>query len=231
MSKKILIALFLFAINTSVFSAYEEIECTSDSVFSEYSCGQCFTWGEKKVWDKIWLLSDLWINNTTFKKILYKEEQNDPKMINLNPSNVSWSQTPSSDWFWEYTNELEELYSEDEAWYVLEWGKQVTWLKSALGFAYSLDKNYASVWENIWLLVFPIATHNILENWEITIDNEVHNECVLFKSGEASLDKAPAVVDKQPKKLPETGPDQIALILLLALILGFLIFKFRTKNS
>ena len=226
-----LVWLSLLAVTTPVFSAYEEIECTSDSVFSEYSCGQCFTWGDKKVWDNIWLLSDLWINNTPLKKVLYKEEQMDPEMINLNSSNTIWSQTPSSEWFWEFSEELEELYSEDEAWYILEWGQQVTWLKSALGFAYSLDKNTAEVWENIWLLVFPIATHNILEDWEITIDTETHNECVLFKSGEASLDETPVVVTEEPKKLPETGPAQFALLLLLALSLGFWILKFRTKNS
>jgi hypothetical protein len=37
------------------------------------------------------------MNLTDTSKILYKEEQIDPEMINLDSSNVSWSQTPSSE--------------------------------------------------------------------------------------------------------------------------------------
>jgi hypothetical protein len=59
-------------------------------------------------------LKDDWINATDVKRLLYKEEQKMPSLVSLDEENVAWSQTPSSDGFWEYTPELELLYSEDE---------------------------------------------------------------------------------------------------------------------
>ncbi|MBT3853679.1 hypothetical protein HOF65_07070 [bacterium] len=43
MTKKLLAILSLLVVSTSSLSAYEEIECSTDTVFSEYSCNQCFT--------------------------------------------------------------------------------------------------------------------------------------------------------------------------------------------
>jgi hypothetical protein len=37
-----------------------------------------------------------------------------PVMINLNPSNVTWTQQPSEEGFWEYTTEFNNLYSEED---------------------------------------------------------------------------------------------------------------------
>jgi hypothetical protein len=54
------------------------------------------------------------MNATDVIKILYKEEQIEPEMINLNSDNVVWSQMPSSDNFWEYTDEFNTLYSDVE---------------------------------------------------------------------------------------------------------------------
>jgi hypothetical protein len=54
------------------------------------------------------------MNVTDIDKIVYKEEQLDPEMLNLDPSNVTWTQTPSSENFWKYTDEFNALYSEDQ---------------------------------------------------------------------------------------------------------------------
>jgi hypothetical protein len=35
-------------------------------------------------------------------------------MVNLSPTNVTWTQVPDSNNFWEYTDELNNLYSEDD---------------------------------------------------------------------------------------------------------------------
>ncbi|MDP2395951.1 MAG: hypothetical protein Q8S84_04250 [bacterium] len=59
------------------------------------------------------------MNVTDVSKILYKEEQKDPYMVNLSPTNVTWTQTPNSDKFWEYTDELNALYSEKDFGYIL----------------------------------------------------------------------------------------------------------------
>jgi hypothetical protein len=67
-----------------------------------------------------------------------------PQMINLNPSQVTWSQEPSGEAFWEYTDEFNSLYVEDQEGYVINAGDRVTWLKSKLGYAYKLEKNQAA---------------------------------------------------------------------------------------
>jgi len=54
------------------------------------------------------------MNVTEVQKIVYKEEQVDPEMINLDSSNVTWTQTPDSENFWEYTDEFNALYSDTE---------------------------------------------------------------------------------------------------------------------
>lgn len=224
MFKKILVISSLALIASPSFAAYEEIECSVDTVFTENSCNQCFDWGKKVQWDNLGLLSDLWSNVSDVAKILYKEEQVDPEMINLDSTNVSWSQT-TTEGFWEYTDEFNALYSDTEEWYVLNAWNNVTWIKSWLASAYTLDKNTAPDDSNIGLLVYPISTHNILADGEITIDNTEHKECVLFKSGEAS-----EVVVEEPKKLPETGPAEYMLLAILAMILGFGFLQFKARD-
>lgn len=226
MAKKLLVLISLLSLVAPSYAAYEEIECSTDVVFSENSCNQCFDWGSKLQGDHLGLLSDLWMNVTDISKILYKEEQLDPQMINLDTNNVLWTQTPDSENFWEYTDEFNELYSDFEEGYVLEAGKSVTWIKSALSHAFKLEQNTAETGTNIGLLVYPITTHNILADGEITIDNSEHRECVLFKSAEA----AGEVVTEEPEKLPETGPAEFLLLAIIAMILGFGILQLRSRS-
>jgi hypothetical protein len=96
--------------------------------------------------------------------ILYKEVQNDPSMINLSPESVQWSQLPSSQGFWENTLEFDNLYSQSEDGYILESGKEITWIKSKTGYAYQLTDNSTLVNTNIGLLKFNIKTHEIDES-------------------------------------------------------------------
>ena len=219
----------------SVSAAYEEVQCSTQGVFSDNSCSQCFIGWAKSVGENIGLLTDDWINDTDVKKIIYKEEQEMPQMISL--GGTSWSQTPGADNFWEYTAELNSLYSETEDGYVLEPGDRVTWLASKLGSAYTLDNTSAAGGENTGLLVYKIATHDILEDGDITVDSKEHRECVVFTSNAAAAPAAPTI-DKTPvetvtttttpKALPETGAEHI-ILLLAALILGFGFFFLKQK--
>ena len=209
--------------------AYEEVQCTSNPIFSANTCNQCFKGEARAEGDNIGLMSDDWINGTNLKQILYKEEQKYPFMINLSEGLVSWSQTPSSEGFWEYTQEFEDKLDAKEEWYVLAPQEKVTWLKSKLGYAFSLDKNQAPLGDPIGLLIYPIKPHNIMESWEITIEDTEHKECVLFTSGKKEV-SAPPVVEK-PKQLPKTWPEEGIFIALLALALlaWFWISKFTKK--
>ncbi len=224
MFRKFLSVALLLVISTFnvAYSADQEIECSSDPVFSENSCTQCFDWGEKAEWAYIWLLSDVWENTSNNPKVIYTEQQEMPVMYNLDESNVSWSQTPSSEDFWTYTEEFESLYSDEQLGYVLEPGMSVKWLESNLSYAYSLDENNATQGENIWLLVYSILSHNILDSGEVSTNSEPHNECVLYKSWDENEE-----MPETPTDLPQTGPAEFLLLLVLAMILGFWIVRFR----
>ncbi len=230
MVKKVLVSSLIASMFLSSISFvnawYEEIDCSTDPVFSEYSCNQCFDWWEKWQNSYIWNLDDVWKNFSTVDQVMYKELQSFPEMMNLNTSKVSWEQTPSSEWFWSYTEEFNALYDEDKAWYVLKAGNEVTWLKSKLGSAYHLARNEASKSSNIGLLVFSITSNNILEDGEISVDDWVHKECVLYKSGDEKV-----VKKEKPKELPKTWPEQFFLLLILAMILAFAVLRFRKTES
>ncbi|MFC1797770.1 hypothetical protein ACFLY2_00885 [Patescibacteria group bacterium] len=47
MFKKLLVMISLLVIATPSLYAYEEVECSTDAVFSENTCNQCFTGGNK----------------------------------------------------------------------------------------------------------------------------------------------------------------------------------------
>ena len=227
MIKKIIWVLLISTlINTSFVSAYNEIDCSSDIVFESYSCGQCFEWGSKIKWDYIWLLIDDWINPTDQNQILYKEEQKMPEMVNLDPSNVAWSQTPSTEWFWEYSDEFDALYSEDNLWYILNAWSRITWLQSKMGYAYKLDNNSATNNANIGLLIYPISTHTIQADWTPSMDDNEHIECVLFKSAWASE----IVIPETPERLPDTWPTEYILLLIIAMLLWFGFMRMSSRS-
>ena len=222
--KMIASSIILTATASFAFAETVEIECSTDPVFAEYSCNQCFDGGAKWQGEYIWLMTDVWVNTSANQKLLYKEIQKMPEMHNLNTAKVQWSQVPSATDFWEYTEDLEALYSTEHDGYVLEPSQSVTWLKSKLDAAYKLDKNDVEKGWNIWLLVYSITSWNILDSGEVSTDFGEHNECVLYKSWDE-------VKTPTPTTLPQTGPAEFFLLLILAMVLGFGIVKFRNSNS
>ncbi|MCD5380289.1 hypothetical protein LR004_00010 [Candidatus Gracilibacteria bacterium] len=236
---KILTALSLLALSATGASAYDEVKCNTDATFAANSCDQCFTGGAKGEGDNLGFLKDEWVNSSQVDKMLYKEEQEMPKMINLNEGLVSWKSVPGTKGFWEYTADFNKLYQADEEGYVLAKGQKVVWLESKKGYAYSLEKNRVEAGKNIGMLVYALSTHNISENGNVNTDPNVHNECVLFTSGtpkpkvavNPGTKETPKVGAKTPaKKLPNTGPEHYILLMLLAMVLGFGIMKMR-KNA
>lgn len=228
MFKKIILAVLLSLLATNVNWAYTEVNCSSDSVFWQYSCNQCFDWEQIKTGDSISFLDDIWTNDTTNRKIMYKEEQVMPIMNVLN--GASFTKNPNDDSFWEYTPEFETLNDKDFDWYVLPAGKSVSWVKSSIGASYLVD----SVWEpstNAWILVFDIMAHNILASWEIVINNKSHKECVLYKAWETVI--APEIPAEIVEPTPEweqmtkvkTGPELYFLVLMISFLLWFVVMN------
>lgn len=222
-------AVLLWLTLQSVSAAYTEIQCSTDPVFAQNSCNQCFSWWEKGQWEAFGFINDVFINKTTNSKLIYKEEQTMPSMINLWWEKTSWSQTPSGwDAFWQYSKDFETYYSSGQEAYVIWWGKQVSRIESRDGFAYKLEKNTVAKWQNIGLLVFSVTSHDLV-NGEVSIDTIEHKECVLFKSGVPSQN--PVVTINEPvKRLPQTGPEHVLLVL-VALLLWLGLFGLKRKNS
>lgn len=211
-------------------AAYPEIDCSTDPVFSQNKCNQCFNWAEKWEWEAVWMLSDLYVNKTANPKLVYKEEQTMPFMLNLAWDKTSWSQIPWADNFWEYTPEFDALFSSWQEAYVIAPAKEVSRIKSKTWYAYKLDKNTAAKWENVWLLVYPVVSHDLVNN-EVSVETVEHRECVLFKSWAPAATPAPTPVEKQPvKELPQTWPESF-LLLGLALLLALWLFGLKKKNS
>lgn len=222
-NKIIFASVAIFLTISSVSAAYKEVDCTSVPVFQENSCNQCFDWGE--VSKNVWFLNDKWVNKWTTKQLLYKEQQSNPKMIWLNWA--EWWQTVSDDKFWKFTDEMEALRDEEEDGYILDAGKSVNWIESNIDAAYTIKKNTSAKWENIGMLIYPIVTHVIDSDWIPSDDANTYNECVLFKS--AWVAQTPTTPKKNtPKKLPQTWPESI-LLLLFAMILGFVVLRFTKK--
>lgn len=228
MSKKLLTLFIVSFFMVWTVSAFDEIDCSTDPVFEANTCGQCFNWGTKVAWDYIGLLKDDWVNSSNSSRILYKEEQKMPNLVNLDSTGAIWSQTPWTDGFWEYSKDFDALYSDVEEWYILPTQGRVTWLESKLGYAYKLDQNTAPENTNIGLLLYYISSHNILADWTPSIDDEEHIECVLFKSA-WKWEPTPVVKEPVVKKLPDTGPAEYILLLILAMLLGFTIVKIKSK--
>jgi hypothetical protein len=109
----ILTAMSVLAISTLSASAYTTVKCDTDPAFASNSCNECFTDRNRGEGSHLGELKDEWINNSTSDKILYKIEQEMPKMINLSPSLVQWKQNPSSNNFWEYPQDLNKIYDKE----------------------------------------------------------------------------------------------------------------------
>jgi len=222
---KIVAILFVVALGMqSAYAKYPEVSCSSNAVFDTNTCNQCFDGGSVSVGDNIGLLTDELLNEKTNDILVYKEEQKMPEMVALN--DAVWSQTPSADDFWEFTDTFNALYSADEDGYIIDGDSKLTWLQSKLGYAYTLDKNTQKKGSDIGLLIYKTISHDITADGDITLEGDKHRECVLFSSADESKKEVPK--KKEPKKLPDTGPEHILLVI-LALILGFGLLKFTKR--
>lgn len=228
-TNKLITSVILFWLTLQwVSAAYTEVECGSDPVFAQNTCNQCFNWGEKWQGEAFGFINDVFINKTTNSKLLYKEEQTMPTMINLGGDKTSWSQTPSADWFWQYTKDFETMYSSGQEAYVVWAGKQVSRIESKTWYAFKLDKNTVARGQNVGLLVFSVISHDLVNN-EVSIDTSEHKECVMFKSWVASNN--PVVTINEPvKRLPQTWPEHVILVL-IALLLGLGLFGLRRRTN
>jgi hypothetical protein len=222
---KILSTLLVIAyMTTSSYAAYDVVSCAASNAYAANSCDQCFDGGTVVAGDNKGLLTDVWENNATSAQILFKEEQEMPRIVSL--GGASWTEVTASDSvdFWQYTAELDALYDEDNLGYSLDSGMSATWIESTLGSAYQLVSSSANSGDEVGMIIYDIATHAVDIDGTPALDSDIHRECVLFTSGTPG---EPPVIPETPT-LPETGAEHILLVFFAA-ILGFGFLKFRKK--
>jgi len=229
--KKILLSSVLLAWLITVstaWAAYSGIECSSDAVFAENSCIQCFDGWAKALWTDLGLLTDVWANGTSAPMYMLKQENELTNSVEMLPLNgAAWSYEPSQDSFWEYTTALEEL-THDEGFYTLEAWKSVDWIQSKLGYSIKLNTS-APEGQNVGLLKYTLNVH-IDDKGTPAEATTSHTECVLFKSAAAAVvTPVPTVTPEEPKVLPKTGPQEVLLLLLSLLLAWALFFVSRKK--
>lgn len=177
----ILTILIFLTLTFNVYWEYKEVDCSTSPTFWENNCKACFDWWEINLNSNLSFLDDIWFNPSNNRRILFKEEQVMPEMKALNWTN--FVKNPDNDTFWEYTKELEALYSNEFEWYVLPAWQKVTWIKSSLWSSYNF-KSLPEKWLEAWILIFDIKTHNVSDDWEVDLDdqNSAHRECVIYTS-------------------------------------------------
>lgn len=219
--------LLVSLLSTPAFAAeVTEVQCSTDTVYSENSCDQCFVrTPNMNVWEVVANMNDIWENSGNVSQILYKEEQKMPKMISL--WGASWKETKVSDTvdFWRMSWDLDAKYSDEEEGYLLAPGESVRWLESTMGSAYQLTANTTAQGVNIGLLTYDTTVRNIVNNIP-EVDPTMHRECVIFKSGEPGA----APVTPPTERLPDTGPAHV-LLALVALLLGAGLFFMTRRNA
>lgn len=240
-NKILLSSVLTLTMLTSTYAAnegsYSKVDCALNSSFWEYSCNECFDWWILKVWQKLDMNNDIWVNKIEnwVKQIIFKEEQKMPVMNNLNGS--VFLKKPDNDTFWQYTSDLEAFKDTTLNWYVLPAWQSVKWLESSNWAAYMVDKLGTS-WANAWVLVYDLVTHNILPNWEVdTTNSKKHRECVLYKAWDApvvvtpenvkpeTVKPEPKPVTPKPKVLPTAGPEAYFLVIIISMLFSMLILN------
>ena len=208
---------------------YSEVACDKD-FFTANACNQCFEWGKKMVGEKIAGLTDSWTNPNSTEQIIYNDEQKWPELINLGWANTIWANNPiEADKFWKYNDEIvwtDSATGSGKQEFLLEAGKTVNFLEADLWASYALQASDKQEWDAVWLLKFYINYHNTDASAKET-EALMHTECVAYY---AWTPAAAPVVPTTPVEATQvkTGPESFVFIL-IALILGFGLLKFRKK--
>lgn len=212
---------------------YKEVACSSNTIFSQNSCNQCFEGGSVKVGDKKTDLFDNWTNTTQSLLVAVKDEQKIPNMVSFGatwtPSNTNealmWKSHENVIWTPGENNKEE---------FILSPGQKVGFIKSDLGAGYKLESTTKNHGDVVGLLRFPVVYHVT----DMATGNrgaaETHYECVSY-----TLDKpATPVTPEKPKPKPETptkvetGPAETLLLIVAAFFIAFgLMISLRKRNN
>lgn len=213
---------------------YTEVACSSDAIFGQNTCDQCFRGRAVKVGDRLTGLSDNWNNSSANILIAVKDEQKTPNMVAVNsvwtPTSADeskmWVSSPEIAW-------IPGTSGKDE--FTLMANQKVKFMQTDLGAGYTLTSSTKNHGDVIGLLKFPVVYYTMDVNTATrSTAPQTHYECVTY-----TLD-APAATPtpEKPNTTPpaeatktETGPAETLVLIVAAFFIAFgLMLSLRKRN-
>ncbi len=216
---------------------YAEVACSSDAIFGQNTCDQCFTGRAVKVGERLSGLSDNWTNSTSNVLIAVKDEQKTPNMVSFDsvwtPTSADeskmWKSSPEIVW-------IPGTSGKDE--FQLTSGQKVKFIETDLGAGFTLTSSNKKNGETIGLLRFPV-TYYTMDMSTVTRSTTptTHYECVKYTLDAPATPTTPAEPKTPTPKNPEnptkveTGPTETLVLIIAAFFIAFgLMISLRKRN-
>ena len=182
---------------------YTEVACSSDAIFSQNSCGQCFVGRGVKVGERLTGLADNWKNTTSNYLIAVRDEQKTPNMVSYDsvwtPSSADeskmWKNSSAITW-------IPGTSGKDE--FQLLPDQKVTFMETDLGAGFTLTSSQKKHGETVGLLRFPVVYYTMdMTTVTRSATADTHYECVKYTLENPATPTTPPL---DPKTELETGP-------------------------
>lgn len=202
---------------------YKEVACTSDVIFSQNSCNQCFIGSEVSVGEKKTDLFDNWKNpssDTIFTAI--KSEQKLPELISFGstwvPSNADASK------IWTFHTDVSEGFVPNNGIeeFILSPNQEVRFYQTSLGAGYTLESTTKNNGDVVGMLKFPVVYYSQNLSGEKSSTSQTHYECVAYPLKKVEPTPAPNTPET-PKEITktETGPAETLVLIIAAFFIAF----------
>lgn len=207
---------------------YTEVACSSDPIFGQNSCGQCFVGRGVKVGERLTGLADNWKNTTSNYLIAVRDEQKTPNMVSYDsvwtPSSADeskmWKNSSAITW-------IPGTSGKDE--FQLLPDQKVTFMETDLGAGFTLTSSQKKHGETVGLLRFPVVYYTMdMTTVTRSATAETHYECVKYTLDNPTTPTTPPVV---PKTEVETGPTETLILIIAAFFIAFGLMISLRKRS
>lgn len=212
---------------------YKEVSCSTDVVFSQNSCNQCFVGATAKVGEKKTDLFDNWKNPTSDSTfIIVKDEQKIPQMISFGSNWVPassdeskmWKNSPVIEWVPNSENGKQE--------FALLPNQEIRFIETDLGAGYTLESTTKKHGEVIGLLKFPLTYYTqSLTNATRSATADTHYECVKVTLDNPGVPPTTPEKPVVPKTDVQTGPAETLVLIIAAFFIAFGLMISLRKRS
>lgn len=218
---------------------YKEVACSSDAIFSQNTCDQCFVGRSVKVGERLSGLSDNWTNSTANFLVAVRDEQKTPNMVGFDST---WTPTSADESkMWKSSADINWLpgtSGKDE--FQLASGQKVKFIETDLGAGFTLTNSTKKAGETIGLLRFPVTYYTVdMATVTRSTTPTTHYECVKYTLDAPTTPTTPPSTPSEPKKPTpvtpktevQTGPTETLALIIAAFFIAFgLMISLRKRN-